>query len=554
MTESQAPLTFDLDQALVQAAETALVEDFGCRFDLWTPADPWCRVSSGDPPAATDPPVRVAELLERSLATDAGPLFLEQPRNRHLLAIPICRNGKTRLVATATFETPTPELLMKLARLFLREFDQRERLQRRREENEAYILEITQSYEESVLLRHMAEYLESSELTHDPWKLAETVLPTLCSSIRAESLALIPTLEDGKSCDAANAAVGQPTLWIGPYSTDGETCRRLVEQYRHSAAEQPVVKNGFHETPEGARFSGVRGFLLVPMSSAGRTVGWLLAVNRVATQGAKPLADRCVLGRMEYGTVEAGLVSSAASILATHARNVELFEQKGRLFLDAIRSLVFAVDAKDPYTSGHSERVALFARRLGQELGLDEEACQRLYLGGLLHDVGKIGISGAILRKAGRLTDEEFAEIKQHPEQSWAMLHDLEHLQQILPGILHHHEEYDGTGYPDGLAGEEIPLDARIMAVADAYDAMTSDRPYRNGMPQEKVEAILRQGAGTQWAPQVVETFFRAMPEIVKIRQSYRPRPQPRRKPDCTAIPLVDTTQICSDTQSASEP
>ena len=443
---------------------------------------------------------------------------------------------------------------MKLARLFLREFDQREQLQRRREENQACIAEITQSFEEFVFLRRMAEYLEFSELTHDPWKLADTVLPNLCNSIRAESLVLIPILEDGESGDAANAEVGQPTLWVGSHSTDGKTCRRLVEQYRHQAAEQPVVKNGFHETPEGARFSGVRGFLLVPMSAAGRIVGWLLALNRVAAQGLKPPAERCVLGRMEFGTVEAGLVSSAASILATHARNVELFEQKGRLFLDAIRSLVFAVDAKAPYTSGHSERVALLAMRLGQALDLDEAACQRLYLVGLLHDVGKIGISRAILRKEGPLTDEEFAEIKQHPEQSWTMLHDLEHLQQILPGILHHHEEYDGTGYPEGLAGEEIPLDARIMAVADAYDAMTSDRPYRKGMPQEKVEAILRQGAGTQWDARMVEAFLNAMPEMVTIRQYYQSKPPPHRKPTCAAIPLVETTQICSDTQPASEP
>lgn len=554
MTPSEAAPKLDLEQVLVRAADTALVEAFGCRFDLWAPADRWCRVSSGDPPTAIDPPGAVAELFERSQATGPEPLLTEQARDRHLLVIPIWQNGKVRLVATADFETSAPELLMKLARLFVREFDQREQLQRHAVETGAYLVEITQNLEELVFLRQMADYLELSELSHDRWELAETVLPVLRNSIKAEGLALVPTQDDGRSCDGANAAVGQPTLWVGPCSTDGETCRRLVEQYRHLAAEQPVVKNGFHQMPEGARFPGVREFLLVPMSAAGRVAGWLLAVNRVAAQGFEPQDGRCVLGEMEFGTVEAGLVSSAASILATHARNVELFEQKGRLFLDAIRSLVFAVDAKDPYTSGHSERVALFARRLGQELGLDEEACRRLYLGGLLHDVGKIGIRGAILRKAGRLTDEEFAEIKQHAERSWTMLHDLPHLQQILPGIVHHHEEFDGSGYPDGLTGEEIPLDARILSVADAYDAMTSDRPYRKNMPQEKVDAILRQGAGTQWDARVVEAFFDAVLDMVAIRQSYRPRPQPRRKPDCSAIPLVDTTQICADAQPASEP
>ena len=172
----------------------------------------------------------------------------------------------------------------------------------------------------------------------------------------------------------------------------------------------------------------------------------------------------------------------------------------------------------------------------------------------MLHDVGKIGISGDILRKPGRLTDEEYGEIKQHPERAWTMLHNLEHLQHILPGILYHHEQYDGKGYPDGLAGDQIPPDARILAVVDSYDAMTSDRPYRKGMPQEKVEAILREGAGTQWDPQVVEVCLEMMPEIVKIRQSYQPRPRPLRKPDSAAVPVLDTTWISPEMQPTSEP
>jgi HD-GYP domain-containing protein (c-di-GMP phosphodiesterase class II) len=242
--------------------------------------------------------------------------------------------------------------------------------------------------------------------------------------------------------------------------------------------------------------------------------------------------------------VEAGSVSSVASILATHARNIDLFEEKEQLFLDAIRSLVYAIEAKDPYTCGHSERVALFARRLARQLGMSEEACQRVYLSGLLHDLGKIGIRGDILRKEGQPTADEFAEVTRHPEHAWAMLHDLEHLKPMLPGVLHHHESYDGSGYPDGLRGEEIPIDARVMAVADAYDAMTSDRPYRKGMPQEKVEGILRAGSGTHWDPGVVEAFLAAMPDMIQIRQSYRPRTQRRRQRDAAASPVVETTQM----------
>ena len=188
------------------------------------------------------------------------------------------------------------------------------------------------------------------------------------------------------------------------------------------------------------------------------------------------------------------------------------------------------IETRDPYTRGHSERVARFAERLGQELRLSEEFCKRLNLMGLLHDVGKIGVSDAVLRKPGRLTDEEFAEIRQHPDQAWVILHELESLHYVLPGVEHHHERYDGSGYPDALAGKEIPLAARILSVADAYDAITSDRPYRKGMSQDKAEAILHEGAGTQWDPQVVEAFFRIMPEIIEIRESFADPYSPNRR------------------------
>ena len=554
MMQTEPATPRDPDPALIQAAQTALGEAFGCRFDMWSSADLSCRSHSEDLPAAADPSAVVAEFLKRSPTAGIAPSLVEQSGDRHLLFIPICHNGKVQLVAMASFETSTPELLIKLGRLFLRESDQRERLQRHAVEKNAYLVEITQSFEELSFLRRIAEYLDLSELSQDRWKMANTILPMLCGSIKAESLVLIPTQESGKSSGTVSIEVGQPAVWIGSRSIDVESCRQLVEQYRLQATVQPVVKNDFQEMAEGSRYPGVRNFLLVPMSAAGRTSGWLLALNRVAPKRIGPRQGRCVLSEREFGTVEAGSVSSVASILATHARNVELLEQKSQLFLDAVRSLVSAVDAKDPYTCGHSERVALFAKQLGRELGLDDEASQRLYLAGMLHDVGKIGISGAVLRKPGRLTDEEYGEIKQHPERAWTMLHNLEHLQHILPGILYHHEQYDGKGYPDGLAGDQIPPDARILAVADAYDAMTSDRPYRKGMPQEKVEAILREGAGTQWDPQVVEVCLEMMPEIVKIRQSYQPRPRPLRKPDSAAVPVLDTTWISPEMQPTSEP
>src|SRR5207245_11203562 len=132
-----------------------------------------------------------------------------------------------------------------------------------------------------------------------------------------------------------------------------------------------------------------------------------------------------------------------------------------------------------------------------------------IYLAGLLHDVGKIGIKDAILGKPGALTPEEFEHIKQHVTIGYKILSDLRPIRNLLPGVLYHHERYDGTGYPDGLAGEASPLLARILAVADGYDAMSHPRPYRDAMPYRRVEEILSEGAGIQWEKKVVTAFFR---------------------------------------------
>jgi putative nucleotidyltransferase with HDIG domain len=176
-----------------------------------------------------------------------------------------------------------------------------------------------------------------------------------------------------------------------------------------------------------------------------------------------------------------------------------------------------AIDAKDPYTRGHSDRVARVSVRLCQELGLDQDTIRTIYLAGLLHDVGKIGIDDNVLRKPGKLTDAEYEHIKSHVEIGYRILRGLKKMGHLLPIVLHHHESWDGKGYPYGLTGNNIPYLARIVAVADAFDAMSSDRPYRKGMPDEKLDAIFQAGAGKQWDPDVVAAFFRARDDIRKI-------------------------------------
>ncbi|MEW4371222.1 HD-GYP domain-containing protein [Paenibacillus kandeliae] len=187
-------------------------------------------------------------------------------------------------------------------------------------------------------------------------------------------------------------------------------------------------------------------------------------------------------------------------------------DQRNQQLLDSyFATLAAALDARDPYTAGHSERVAEYAVSIAVSAGLCEYDIDQLRKTALLHDIGKIGVKDSVLLKDGRLTDEEFDQIKKHPEMGESILQRVEPadaMRPYLPGVRSHHERFDGKGYPDGLKGASIPLFGRIIAVADAFDAMTSDRPYRKGMPKEKAIAILEEGRGTQWDPQLATLFI----------------------------------------------
>ncbi|CAN0349315.1 unnamed protein product, partial [Ectocarpus sp. 4 AP-2014] len=266
---------------------------------------------------------------------------------------------------------------------------------------------------------------------------------------------------------------------------------------------------------------GVSSLVLTPLRSGARMLGWLLAVNRCSLANSA-LENSWQLSSDEFGSGEATLMATTASVLATHAANLDLLHEKEQLMVSMVRTLVSAIESKDKYTRGHSERVALYTKRLAEEMGYFDNEVENIYLSALLHDVGKIGVRDAVLQKDGRLTDEEYNEISRHPDEGWAILGDLGQLRTVLPGVLHHHERWDGRGYPDGLAGEDIPLDGRVMAVADAFDAMTSDRAYRKGMPLEKAESILQEGSGTQWDEKCINAFMACREDIHRIKEEYQ--------------------------------
>ncbi len=183
-------------------------------------------------------------------------------------------------------------------------------------------------------------------------------------------------------------------------------------------------------------------------------------------------------------------------------------------FLDTIQSLSATIDAKDPYTKGHSGRVADYATALARELGWSEDKVESLQYIALIHDLGKVAVPEAILKKEGRLTDAEYARMKEHSLIGFNIIKDVKFLGGGPDNIKHHHERWDGKGYPDGLKGDAIPEGARILAVADSFDAMTSDRSYRKALGIRTAMQEIKEGAGTQFDPQVAEAFLRIIPQL----------------------------------------
>jgi len=194
-------------------------------------------------------------------------------------------------------------------------------------------------------------------------------------------------------------------------------------------------------------------------------------------------------------------------------------------FMNFVSALASSIDAKDPYTHGHSQRVTRYSLAIAEALGLQDDEVEDLELAGYLHDIGKIGTPQEILQKPFSLTDEEFDIVKKHPLNGVKILENLKNLQRVSSFILHHHERVDGAGYPDGLAGEDIPIGARILAVADAFDAITSDRPYRKRAGVEEALSEIERNSGRQFDPQVVRVFA----ALVRTGKLETDRPPPKR-------------------------
>ncbi|WP_051272403.1 HD-GYP domain-containing protein [Fundidesulfovibrio putealis] len=240
----------------------------------------------------------------------------------------------------------------------------------------------------------------------------------------------------------------------------------------------------------------------------------LSSVMPLLEQHVRQHKEELVAGKRSIKLLAMGIGMACLLIIAMgfastlrERRNAQLCRRESEIN-SALTALITALDAREPYTKGHSVRVANYAVAVAKILGVDCGSCQQLYMAALLHDIGKIGVPDRVLLKEGKLSDEEFAVMRQHPVIGERLLAKVEFLAELLPSIRHHHERHDGKGYPDGLARENIPFFARCIAVADAYDAMTTNRPYRKSLTPEEAKSELLRLRGVQWSNETVDAML----------------------------------------------
>ena len=510
-----------------------LRESFGVGFSLWDAATGELAHASVHQPGCNDP---LRGQLARALVGDE-PQFLADEDSVLVLGIPLPLRHGEAMVATAAFvtrqlgpsERPGPaaalltadeaaatdwirsqpawshDALLRLAVAVQARLAAETRAWQLQHEVEKVSDNLASTYEEICLLHSLTQNLR---LRSDDEQLCRLVLNCLldCVPARAAALQLLPVAKEGQN--TYKARTHSVLFSAGDCPLDDREFSRLIDTLQLQPTGGPRVVNRRFTEIDGWPFPDVRQLVVVPLPEGERVFGWLAIVNHNDDA--------------EFGTVEASLLNSIGAMLGIHSSNRDLYRQQSEFLASVVRAFTSAIDAKDPYTCGHSDRVARVSVRLAKELDCDAELLHTLYMAGLLHDVGKIGIDDAVLRKPDKLTEAEFEHIKEHPELGYRILADIAQLAAVLPAVLHHHEQWDGRGYPTKLVADQIPLIARIVAVADAFDAMSSDRPYRKGMPVEKVEEIFRRGAGQQWDPEVIAAYFRVRDEIVEMAREER--------------------------------
>ena len=333
--------------------------------------------------------------------------------------------------------------------------------------------------------------------------LYNRVLDVILQVVRADRGFLIMTDDSGQL-----VTVSQREREPGTRLTPASFSRTIAQEcfdHRTSVLRADALMDDRYKQADSVLIQHIHSVLCVPVECPDAIVGVIYA-DTVSDSEVFQKHDLELLGAVGK---QAGLA----------IQRVKLMEQLRRTLRSTVKALAAAIEAKDEYTRGHSERVTNYAMKCGAAMMLTEEQLQTLELASYLHDVGKIGIPESILRKAGPLTQQEYDIVKQHSRMGANIVRNIEGARELADIVLHHHERWDGKGYPDGLKGDQSGLLSRILTVADAYDAMSSQRPYRDRLAVEKVFRTLREAAGRQFDSEVVDAFVRALSEEPKAAE-----------------------------------
>ncbi|MCG3137892.1 MAG: hypothetical protein HJJLKODD_01747 [Phycisphaerae bacterium] len=364
--------------------------------------------------------------------------------------------------------------------------------------------QLTDAYEELNLIYRVGAIMRVTQKPRDHFRqLFEDLTRTTAFTTIAAILYDIEILEvQDRLIIGGEPIVDEPTIFKLIHSLP--TMRRQTNN--------ALIINRMEDYPQldWAR-SWLERLIAVPIICNQRMLGVVVVLNR--------------RGNRDFDSTDARLLYSVIDRSAIYLENVLLYGDLNNMLMGLLHALVASIDAKDTYTCGHANRVALISKKISEKCGAPPPLADRVYLSGLLHDVGKIGISELVLCKPGRLNEEEMREMQRHPEIGAKILGGIKQLEDIIPGVLHHHEWLNGSGYPDQLTDDAIPWIAKVVGLADAFDAMTSGRTYRSALPLASAMAEIRRFSGVQFCPRLVEALIQLVNEglVDELRHVKKP-------------------------------
>jgi putative nucleotidyltransferase with HDIG domain len=483
--------TCDLtDNQLARLNELAhKMNGLGLNLLVFTP-DLQCVLQSEAGEFRSDPH-KTAALLREAAALQDNTSFRAAG---HVLVCRVCADDGSALFAAVESNPSLPQNEREKKYLGKLVEDWTERVDsgvRTSQQIEKISSELSKAYEEIMLMYNLSTRMKVTQSSASYLQMACAQLTGL---VPVEGIAIyVERKIDGRGQLALTAGSG--VISIDQAQVDILQMHLVEELQRGRQALLDSTVDGPFNYPWPA---AVKNIIAVPLGESDRMRGLLVATN--------------ISDKPDFDTVDVKLFTSVANQCVVFIENNRLFDDLKELFIGSLKALTNSIDAKDQYTRGHSERVAFISRwiaeRYAQTHPLTEKQLHYIYLAGLLHDIGKIGVSELVLRKNGRLTDEERAVIQSHPRIGAAILSEIRQMDEIIPGVLSHHERLDGQGYPQGLQGDQIPLVARIISLADAFDAMTSKRVYRDAMSIRRATAEIEKGVGTQFDETISRVFL----------------------------------------------